>query len=42
VVAALVLDERLGTLGVVGTVLILAAVAGLGGEEEPVSVPPPA
>ena len=42
VVAALVLDERLGTLGVVGTLLILAAVAGLGGEEEPVSVPPPA
>ena len=42
VVAALVLDERLGTLGVVGTLLILAAVAGLGREEEPVAVPPPA
>jgi DME family drug/metabolite transporter len=40
--AALFLDERLGALGGVGTVLILAAVAGLGGEEEPVSVPPPA
>ena len=37
-----VLDERLGASGVVGTLLILAAVAGLGGEEEPVSVPPPA
>jgi drug/metabolite transporter, DME family len=42
VVAAAVLDERLGALGVVGTLLILAAVAGLGGEEEPVAVPPPA
>jgi len=41
VAAAVVLDERLGALGVAGTVLILAAVAGLGGEEEPVSVPPP-
>jgi len=41
VAAALILDERLGTLGVAGTLLILAAVAGLGGEEEPVSVPPP-
>ncbi len=40
--AALVLDERLGVLGVVGTLLILAAVAGLGAEEEPVAVPPPA
>ena len=40
-VAGLVLDERLGALGVVGTLLILAAVAGLGGEEDPVSVPPP-
>jgi DME family drug/metabolite transporter len=39
--AALVLDERLGALGVVGTLLILTAVAGLGGEEEPVAVPPP-
>ena len=37
VAAALVLDERLGALGVVGTLLILAAVAGLGGEEEPVA-----
>ena len=42
VAAALVLDERLGALGVVGTLLILAAVAGLGDEEEPVAVPPPA
>ena len=41
VAAGLILDERLGLLGVVGTLLILAAVAGLGGEEEPVSVPPP-
>ena len=42
VVAALFLDERLGALGVVGTLLILAAVAGLGREEEPAAVPPPA
>jgi len=42
VAAAVVLDERLGALGVVGTLLILAAVAGLGDEEEPVAVPPPA
>ena len=42
VVAALLLDERLGAAGVVGTVLILAAVAGLGQDEEPVAVPPPA
>ena len=42
VVAALFLDERLGALGVVGTLLILAAVAGLAQEEEPVAVPPPA
>ena len=42
VAAALVLDERLGAAGVVGTLLILAAVAGLGDEEEPVAVPPPA
>jgi DME family drug/metabolite transporter len=42
VAAALVLDERLGALGVAGTLLILAAVAGLGSEEDPVSVPPPA
>ena len=41
VVAALFLDERLGTLGIVGTLLILAAVAGLGQDEEPVVVPPP-
>jgi DME family drug/metabolite transporter len=41
-VAAAVLDERLGGLGIAGTLLILAAVAGLGGEEEPASVPPPA
>jgi drug/metabolite transporter, DME family len=40
IAAAVVLDERLGALGVVGTLLILAAVAGLGSEEEPVSVPP--
>jgi drug/metabolite transporter, DME family len=42
VAAAIFLDERLGALGVAGTLLILAAVAGLGGEEEPVSIPPPA
>lgn len=42
VVAALFLDERLGALGVVGTLLILAAVAGLGREDEPLAVPPPA
>jgi DME family drug/metabolite transporter len=42
VVAALFLDERLGALGVVGALLILVAVAGLGPEEEPVAVPPPA
>jgi DME family drug/metabolite transporter len=41
VAASLILDERLGALGVVGTLLILAAVAGLAGEEEPVAVPPP-
>jgi drug/metabolite transporter, DME family len=41
-VAALFLDERLGALGVVGTLLILGAVAGLGKQEEPVAVPPPA
>ncbi len=40
-VAAVLLDERLGVLGVVGTLMILAAVAGLGREEEPVAVPPP-
>lgn len=42
VVAALFLDERLGALSVVGTLLILAAVAGLGREDEPLAVPPPA
>ena len=42
VVAALFLDERLEALGVAGTLLILAAVAGLGREEEPVAVLPPA
>ena len=41
VVAAIVLDERLGAAGVVGTLLILAAVAGLGRKETP-AVPPPA
>jgi drug/metabolite transporter, DME family len=41
VVAALVLDERLGAAGIVGTLLILAAVAGLGRRETP-PVPPPA
>jgi drug/metabolite transporter, DME family len=40
VAAALLLGERLGALGIAGTLLILAAVAGLGDEEEPVSVPP--
>ena len=41
VVAALVLDERLGVAGIVGTLLILAAVAGLGRRDSP-AVPPPA
>jgi DME family drug/metabolite transporter len=40
VVAAVVLDERLGLAGILGTVLILAAVAGLGRRERP-PVPPP-
>jgi DME family drug/metabolite transporter len=40
-VAAVFLDERLGVAGVVGTLLILAAVAGLGRRETP-PVPPPA
>ena len=40
VVAALVLDERIGTLGLLGTGLVLAAVAGLG-REEPAAGPPP-
>ena len=40
VVAALVLDERLGALGILGTVLILAAVIGLDRRETPVTPPP--
>ena len=40
VVAALVLDERLGVLGVLGTLLILAAVVGLDRRETPVTPPP--
>ncbi|GAB3247215.1 DMT family transporter [Nocardioides dilutus] len=40
VVAAIVLDERLGVVGVLGTLLILAAVAGLGRQETP-PLPPP-
>jgi drug/metabolite transporter, DME family len=40
-VAALWLDERLGVVGIVGTALILLAVAGLGGREEEAAVPPP-
>jgi drug/metabolite transporter, DME family len=39
-VAALWLDERLGVQGVVGTALILVAVAGLG-RREPEAPPPP-
>jgi DME family drug/metabolite transporter len=39
-VAAVVLDERIGVLGLVGTALVLAAVAGLG-REEPAAGPPP-
>lgn len=39
-VAAIVLDERLGVAGAVGTLLILAAVAGLGRRETP-ALPPP-
>lgn len=39
-VAATFLDERLGVAGVIGTLLILAAVAGLGREAAP-PVPPP-
>jgi DME family drug/metabolite transporter len=39
-VAAVVLDERLGVAGVLGTLLILAAVAGLGRRETPVTPPP--
>ena len=38
--AAAFLDERLGALGIAGTLLILAAVVGLGRRETP-SVPPP-
>jgi DME family drug/metabolite transporter len=40
VVAAVVLDERLGVAGIVGTLLILAAVAGLR-HRETAPVPPP-
>jgi DME family drug/metabolite transporter len=40
VVAAIVLDERLGVAGVAGTLLILAAVAGLR-QRESTPVPPP-
>lgn len=40
VVAAVLLDERLGVLGIVGTVLILGAVAGLDRRETPVTPPP--
>jgi DME family drug/metabolite transporter len=40
VVAAVVLDERLGVLGILGTVLILAAVAALARRETPVTPPP--
>lgn len=39
-VAAAVLDERIGPLGLLGTGLVLAAVAGLG-REEPATGPPP-
>jgi DME family drug/metabolite transporter len=40
IVAALWLDERLGVAGIVGTALILLAVAGLGRREQDVPVPP--
>jgi DME family drug/metabolite transporter len=40
VVAAVVLGERLGAAGVAGTLLILAAVAGLGRTEPPTTPPP--
>ena len=39
-VAAVVLGERIGALGLLGTALVLAAVAGLG-REEPATGPPP-
>lgn len=39
-VAAVVLDERIGPLGILGTALVLAAVVGLGREEQ-TAVPPP-
>lgn len=39
-VAAIVLDERIGLLGLAGTALVLLAVAGLG-REEPATGPPP-
>jgi DME family drug/metabolite transporter len=40
IVAAIILDERLGVLGVVGTLFILAAVVGLDRRETPVTPPP--
>jgi len=40
VVAAIWLDERLGVAGIVGTALILLAVAGLGRREPEAAVPP--
>lgn len=40
-VAAVVLDERIGALGLLGTALVLAAVAGLGREEPGTGPPPP-
>jgi DME family drug/metabolite transporter len=40
VVAALWLDERLGVAGIIGTALILLAVAGLGRREQAAPVPP--
>ncbi len=40
IVAALVLDERLGVLGIVGTLLILLAVIGLDRHDTPVTPPP--
>jgi DME family drug/metabolite transporter len=40
VVAALWLDERLGVAGIIGTALILLAVAGLGRREQDAPVPP--
>jgi DME family drug/metabolite transporter len=40
VLAAFLLDERLGVAGVIGTLLILAAVAGLGRRERAPALPP--